>query len=46
MLARLRAAGFGSVALLSAQDVTQRYLRERTDGVLQASRVVIADALT
>jgi methyltransferase (TIGR00027 family) len=45
MLARLRAAGFRSVELLFAQDVTQRYLHARTDGLLQPSRVVIADAL-
>jgi len=45
MLARLRAAGFRCVDLLSAEDVTQRYLRGRTDGLFQPSRVVIADAL-
>jgi len=45
MVARLRAAGFGSVQLLFAEDVTEKYLRGRTDGLFQPSRVVIADAL-
>ncbi|MGO9177956.1 MAG: SAM-dependent methyltransferase [Candidatus Limnocylindrales bacterium] len=45
MVARLRAAGFRSVDLLFAEDVTERYLRGRTDGLFQPSRVVIADAL-
>ena len=44
MLGRLRAAGFRSVDLLFAEDVTERYLRGRTDGLFQPSRVVIADA--
>jgi methyltransferase (TIGR00027 family) len=44
MLGRLRAAGFRSADLLFAEDVTERYLRGRTDGLFQPSRVVIADA--
>jgi methyltransferase (TIGR00027 family) len=44
MVGRLRAAGFRSVVLLFAEDVTERYLRGRTDGLLQPSRVVIANA--
>jgi len=42
---RLRAAGFRSVSLLSAADLTERYLRERTDGLRMPARVVIADAM-
>ncbi len=42
--ARLRAAGFGSVEFLTADDVTERYLRGRRDGLRAAKRVVIADA--
>jgi O-methyltransferase involved in polyketide biosynthesis len=41
---RLSVAGFRSVSLLSAEDVTERYLRARTDGLLQPGRVVIASA--
>jgi hypothetical protein len=44
MAGRLRAAGFRSVHLLLADDVTRRYLRGRTDGLFQPGRVVIADA--
>jgi methyltransferase (TIGR00027 family) len=44
MAGRLRAAGFRSVGLLLADDVTRRYLRGRTDGLFQPARVVIADA--
>jgi hypothetical protein len=44
MAGRLRAAGFRSVDLLLADDVTRRYLRGRTDGLFQPARVVIADA--
>jgi hypothetical protein len=31
--------------LLLAKDVTEQYLRGRTDGLLQPSRVVVSDAL-
>jgi methyltransferase (TIGR00027 family) len=41
---RLKAAGFGSVEFLSADDVTERYLRGRHDGLIAPKRVVIADA--
>jgi methyltransferase (TIGR00027 family) len=41
---RLKAAGFGSVEFLSAEDVTERYLVGRHDGLLAPKRVVIADA--
>ncbi len=44
MAGRLRAAGFRSVDLLFADDVTRRYLGGRTDGLFQPARVVIADA--
>ena len=42
---RLRVAGFRSVSLLSVEDVTARYLRGRTDGLIQPRRVFIADAV-
>ena len=45
VVARLRAAGFSSINLLFAGDVTERYLRERTDGLRAPARGVIADAL-
>lgn len=41
---RLRAAGFRSVVLLSAQDINERYLRGRNDGLRAPSRVVLAEA--
>jgi hypothetical protein len=44
MVARLRAAGFRSVSLLYAGDATERYLRDRTDGLRAPARGVIADA--
>jgi methyltransferase (TIGR00027 family) len=43
--ARLRAAGFRSARLLFAGDVTERYLRERTDGLRAPARGVIAHAV-
>jgi methyltransferase (TIGR00027 family) len=42
--ARLRAAGFRSFRFLYAEEVDRRYLRERSDGLRQPARVVIADA--
>ena len=42
--ARLKADGFGSVSLLFAGDVTERYLAGRNDGLLAPSRVVLAQA--
>jgi methyltransferase (TIGR00027 family) len=45
VVARLRVAGFSSVSLLSAGEVTERYLRERTDGLRAPGRGVIADAV-
>jgi hypothetical protein len=44
VVARLRAAGFSSVSLLFARDITERYLRDRTDGLRAPARGVIADA--
>jgi O-methyltransferase involved in polyketide biosynthesis len=44
VVAQLRAAGFRSVSLLYAGEVTERYLRERTDGLRAPARVLIADA--
>ena len=41
---RLRAAGFRSVSLLFADDIAERYLRGRNDGLRSPSRVVLADA--
>jgi methyltransferase (TIGR00027 family) len=41
---RLRAAGFRSVSFLFADDITERYLRGRNDGLRAPSRVVLADA--
>jgi methyltransferase (TIGR00027 family) len=44
LASRLKAAGFGSVEFLFADDVTERYLRGRKDGLRAPKRVVIADA--
>jgi methyltransferase (TIGR00027 family) len=43
LAARLRSIGFGSVRLLFAQDVTERYLAGRND-LRAPSRMVLADA--
>ncbi len=45
VVTRLRAAGFRSVSLLFAGDVTERYLSDRIDGLRAPARGVIADAL-
>jgi methyltransferase (TIGR00027 family) len=42
--ARLRSIGLGSVSLLFAQDVTEKYLAGRSDGLRAPSRIVLADA--
>ena len=44
IVSRLKAAGFSSVSFLFAEDVTERYLRGRLDGLRAPSRVVLADA--
>jgi methyltransferase (TIGR00027 family) len=45
VVARLRAAGFSSVGLLVAGDITERYLHDRIDGLRAPARGVIADAV-
>jgi methyltransferase (TIGR00027 family) len=45
VVGRLRAAGFNSVSLLLARDITERYLLDRTDGLRSPARGVIADAV-
>jgi methyltransferase (TIGR00027 family) len=45
VVARLRAAGFRSVSLLVAGDITERYLHDRIDGLRAPARGVIADAV-
>lgn len=45
ILSRLTAAGFTSINFLFAEDVTQRYLGGRNDGLRAPSRVVLADAM-
>jgi methyltransferase (TIGR00027 family) len=45
VVAGLRAAGFRSVSLLFARDLTERYLRDRIDGLRAPARGVIADAV-
>jgi methyltransferase (TIGR00027 family) len=42
---RLKAAGFSSVGFIFAEEVTERYLRGRNDGLRAPSRVVLADAV-
>jgi len=44
LASRLEAMGFGSVAFLFAEDVAERYLRGRNDGLRAPSRVVLAHA--
>jgi len=44
LAARLKSAGFSSISLLFASDLTERYLRGRTDGLRSPSRVVLAHA--
>jgi len=42
---RLKAAGLSSTSFLCAEDVTERYLQGRNDGLRAPSRVVLADAM-
>lgn len=45
LVARLKIAGFESVRLLFSDDVAERYLAGRSDGLRAPSRVVLADAM-
>ena len=42
--AKLKSSGLSSIGFLFAEDVTERYLRSRNDGLRAPSRVVLADA--
>ena len=44
LAARLKASGFNSIGFLFAQDVAERYLSGRNDGLRAPSRVVLANA--
>jgi methyltransferase (TIGR00027 family) len=44
LAAKLESSGFSSIGFLFAQDITERYLSERNDGLRAPSRVVLADA--
>ena len=45
LTSRLKTAGFASVALLFADDITERYLLGRNDGLRAPSRAVLAEAV-
>jgi methyltransferase (TIGR00027 family) len=45
LAARLEAAGFRSTSFLYAEDVAERYLQGRHDGLRAPSRVVLGDAM-
>ena len=44
LAARLEASGFNSIGFLFAQDIAERYLSGRNDGLRAPPRVVLADA--
>ena len=44
LVARLKSAGFSSIRFLFAEDITERYLSGRNDGLRAPSRVVLTDA--